>query len=126
MSWQLLGDEQAETLDLVCEAVVPGSRPVGPVAYLDAAVGGWPEPQRGAFLQAVDDLAPVRERGPGFLAEVQATPAFGLVRAMAIEAYYSDWAQPGYDGPTAWDEIDFNSPLARRLHKDFGFLGGAR
>ena len=33
-----------------------------------------------------------------------------MVRALAVEAYYSDFVAPGARGPGAWDEIDFNSP----------------
>ena len=32
---------------------------------------------------------------------------------------------PGADGPGAWAEIDFNSPLATRLDKDWSYLGVA-
>ena len=45
------------------------------------------------------------------------------MRALAIEAYYSDFVAPGREGPGAWQEIDFNSPLATRLDKDWSLLG---
>ena len=32
---------------------------------------------------------------------------------------------PGRDAPGAWADIDFNSPLARRLARDFSWLGVA-
>jgi hypothetical protein len=51
------------------------------------------------------------------------TPEFMLVRALAIEAFYSDFVAPGVDAKGAWAEIDFNSPLATRLAKDWSFLG---
>ena len=57
------------------------------------------------------------------MAEQAQTPEFGFVRALAIEAYYSDFVAPGKDGPGAWEEIDFNSPLATRLAKDWSWLG---
>jgi hypothetical protein len=50
-------------------------------------------------------------------------PEFAFVRALAIEAYYSDFVAPGREGPGAWEEIDFNTPLARRLDKDWSYLG---
>ena len=46
-----------------------------------------------------------------------------MVRALAVEAFYSDFVAPGAPGPGAWEEIDFNSPLATRLEKDWSYLG---
>ena len=51
------------------------------------------------------------------------TPAFLWVRALAIEAFYSDFVAPGVDATGAWEEIDFNTPLATRLAKDWSYLG---
>jgi hypothetical protein len=48
-----------------------------------------------------------------------------LIRALAIEAFYSDFVAPGRDVDGAWKEIDFNSPLATRLDKDWSYLGVA-
>ena len=45
------------------------------------------------------------------------------MRALAIEAYYSDFVAPGLDAPGAYADIDFNSPLARRIEKDWSFMG---
>jgi len=117
-----LNEEQARVLDAVCEAVVPGSRPVAPVVYIDSVAAEMPPPQREALLGAISSLEPVLSAGEVYLDEAQFTPAFQWVRALALEAYYSDFRPPGYAGPTAWDEIDFNSPLARRLDKDWSFL----
>jgi hypothetical protein len=46
-----------------------------------------------------------------------------LVRALACEAFYSDFVAPGAPGPGAWVEIDFAPPLAARLQKDWSYLG---
>jgi hypothetical protein len=81
-----------------------------------------PEVQAGA-LAAIDALAPAVSEGPDALAEHVQTPEFGFVRALAIEAYYSDFVAPGKEGPGAWAEIDFNSPMATRLAKDWSYLG---
>ena len=51
------------------------------------------------------------------------TPDFFWVRALAIEAFYSDFVAPGVDATGAWEEIDFNTPLATRLAKDWSYLG---
>jgi hypothetical protein len=71
----------------------------------------------------VDALAPAAAEGAAALAEHERTPEFAFVRALAIEAYYSDFVAPGREGPGAWEEIDFNTPLARRLDKDWSYLG---
>ena len=54
---------------------------------------------------------------------VALTPAFQLIRALAIEAFYSDFVAPGAQGPSAYEEIDFHSPLAMRIKKDWSYLG---
>ena len=51
------------------------------------------------------------------------TPDFFWVRALAIEAFYSDFVAPGVEATGAWEEIDFNTPLATRLAKDWSYLG---
>ena len=78
---------------------------------------------RDGALASIDALAPAAAQGADALAEKAQTPEFGFVRALAIEAYYSDFVAPGRDGPGAWAEIDFNSPLATRLAKDWSWLG---
>ena len=45
------------------------------------------------------------------------------MRALAIEAFYSDFVAPGVDAEGACAEIDFNTPLATRLAKDWSYLG---
>ena len=82
-----------------------------------------PPELRGGALASIDALAPAAARGAEALAEQERTPEFGLVRALAIEAFYSDFVAPGEEGPGAWAEIDFNSPLATRLKKDWSWMG---
>ena len=64
-----------------------------------------------------------RPPAPKRLGEHAASPEFQLVRALACEAYYSDFVAAGAPGPGAWQEIDFASPLATRLNKDWSYLG---
>ena len=59
----------------------------------------------------------------GDVAASVGTPDFFWVRALAIEAFYSDFVAPGVEATGAWEEIDFNSPLATRLAKDWSYLG---
>jgi hypothetical protein len=118
-----LDASRADAMEALCELIVPGSGRVGPVVYVDALLTEMPPPVRDGALAAIDALAPAAEQGADALAEHVFTPEFGLVRALAIEAYYSDFVAPGKDGPGAWTEIDFNSPLATRLNKDWSYLG---
>jgi hypothetical protein len=118
-----LDAKRAQAVEALCELIVPGSSRVGPVVYVDALIAGMPPGVREGALASIDALAPAAARGAEALAEHERTPEFGFVRALAIEAYYSDFVAPGKDGPGAWTEIDFNSPLATRLQKDWSWLG---
>jgi hypothetical protein len=118
-----LDERRAAAVETLCELIVPGSSGVGPVVYVDALIAGMsPEVREGA-LASIDALAPAAEHGADALAEHERTPEFGFVRALAIEAYYSDFVAPGMEGPGAWTAIDFNTPLATRLDKDWSYLG---
>ncbi|MGH3135511.1 MAG: hypothetical protein ACRDPV_03320 [Gaiellaceae bacterium] len=123
MALGILDAQRAEAVERLCELIVPGSSRVGPVVYVDALLSGMPAPVREGALAAIDTLAPAAAQGADALAGHEQTPEFGFVRALAIEAYYSDFVAPGQDGPGAWAEIDFNSPLATRLRKDWSWLG---
>ena len=123
MALRTLDPSRADTVGALCELIVPGSGRVGPVVYVDALLTEMPSPVREGALAAIDALASAAEQGAEALTEHVFTPEFGLVRALAIEAYYSDFVAPGKEGPGAWHEIDFNSPLATRLSKDWSYLG---
>ena len=122
-AFRSLDDQRAAAVEALCELIVPGSGRVGPVVYVDALIAGMPPTVRDGALASIDALAPAAAQGADALAEKAKTPEFGFVRALAIEAYYSDFVAPGRDGPGAWTEIDFNSPLATRLAKDWSWLG---
>jgi hypothetical protein len=123
MALRTLDASRAQAMEALCELIVPGSSRVGPVVYVDAVLTEMPPPVREGALAAIDALAPAAEQGADALAEHVFTPEFGMIRALAIEAFYSDFVAPGKDGPGAWREIDFNSPLATRLNKDWSYLG---
>jgi len=118
-----LDAHRAETVEALCELIVPGSGRVGPVVYVDAVITAMPPEVQAGALAAVDALGPAAAGGADALAEHERTPEFAMVRALAIEAYYSDFVAPDREGPGAWVEIDFNSPLAMRLKKDWSYLG---
>jgi hypothetical protein len=117
-----LDARRADAVEALCELLVPGSSRVGSVEYVDAVLTSMPPPVRDGALAAIDTLAPAAAQGADVLAEQERTPEFAFVRALAIEAYYSDFVAPGKEGPGAWAEIDFNSPLATRLDKDWSYL----
>lgn len=118
-----LDPDRAAVLDKLCEAIVPGSGRVKPTVYIDAVVSNMPEGAREAVNQSIDALAEAAPHGAQALTPLAATPAFQLIRALAIEAFYSDFVAPDGTGPSAYEEIDFHSPLAMRINKDWSYLG---
>jgi hypothetical protein len=113
----VLDIETARTVEAVCDAIVPGSARVRPAVYIDALLARMEDAPRAAVLAAFESIA------SGEISELVGTPAFLQVRALAIEAFYSDFVAPGVDATGAWAEIDFNTPLATRLAKDWSYLG---
>jgi hypothetical protein len=113
---QVLDAETAHMVEGVCDNIVPGSARVRPAVYVDALLARMEAGPRAAALAAFASLA-------GGLEERAGTPEFFQVRALAIEAFYSDFVAPGVDATGAWAEIDFNTPLATRLAKDWSYLG---
>jgi hypothetical protein len=122
---QILDETRAASVRAVCELIVPGCARIGAEVYVDALLARMPDAARDDALSAFDALAGPAEHGRDALAEHALSPAFQLVRALACEAFYSDFIAPGAAGPGAWQEIDFSSPLATRLNKDWSYLGVA-
>jgi hypothetical protein len=119
----VLDERRAALVRSLCELIVPGSARVGPEVYVEALLAHMPDDQREATLAAFDALEQPAAGGAEALAEHSFTPGFLLVRALACEAFYSDFVAPGAPGPGAWEEIDFKPPLAARLDKDWSYLG---
>jgi hypothetical protein len=120
---RILDADRAASVRTVCELIVPGCARVGAEVYVDALLARMPAGDRNDALAAIDKLAGPAGQGRDALAEHALSPAFALVRALACEAFYSDFVAPGAPGPGAWQEIDFSSPLAVRLNKDWSYLG---
>jgi hypothetical protein len=118
-----LDEHRAAVLERLCETIVPGSARVGSVVYIDAIMADMPAPQRDALIHAIDLLREAAPHGREGLEPYASTPDFQFIRALAIEAYYSDFLAPGASGPSAYEEIDFHSPLAMRIKKDWSYLG---
>jgi hypothetical protein len=120
---QVLDEQMAEVVSSLCELIVPGCARVGAEVYIDALLAGMPADAREGALGAFTALRDASAGGASALAERQLTPEFQLVRALACEAFYSDFVAPGAAGPGGWEEIDFAPPLASRLNKDWSYLG---
>ena len=118
-----LDHDRAAVLESLCETIVPGSTRVKPVVYIDALMSAMSGPEREAVNQSIDTLADAAPNGAEALRAHAFTPAFLQIRALAIEAYYSDFKAPHAPGPSAYHEIDFHSPLAMRIAKDWSYLG---
>jgi hypothetical protein len=121
--WLTLDERRASTLEALCEAIVPGSSRVRPVVYIDAQLTVMDEGGRAAAIAAIDSLTDVADGGAEALGDRAQSPEFMTVRALAIEAFYSDFVAPGADGPGAWEEIDFKFPLASQIEHDWSYLG---
>lgn len=119
----VLDQRGAERVRLVCELIVPGCERIGAEIYIDALLARMPTEQRTAALAAFEALEQPAGRGAESLAEHSLTQEFQFVRALACEAFYSDFVAPGAPGPGAWLEIDFAPPLSARLDKDWSYLG---
>jgi hypothetical protein len=123
MMAQVLDEQQLTLVRSLCELVVPGSERVGAEVYVDAILARMPEGDRAGMIACFTALADCVNGGEEALRERQFTPEFGAVRAMACEAFYSDFVAPGLNAPGAYEEIDFRFPLADRVKKDWSYLG---
>jgi hypothetical protein len=120
---QILDATRAVQVRSLCELIVPGCERVGAEVYVDALLARMTPAARDDALAAFDTLAAAAEHDGSALATHVLTPAFQLVRALACEAFYSDFVAPGAAGPGAWQEIDFAPPVATRFVKDWSYLG---
>ncbi len=120
----MLSEDRAAVLRSLCELIVPGSARIWPEVYIDALLARMDEDGRAGTLAAIDTLGPAAGSAQ-VLGEHAYTPQFMLLRALACEAFYSDFVAPGAPGPGAWAEIEFAPPLAARLDKDWSYLLGA-
>jgi hypothetical protein len=123
MPMLVLDERGSDLVRSVCEMIVPGCARVGAEVYVDALLARMPDDARAGALAAFDALAPAAAMHEQALGELSLTPEFQLVRALACEAFYSDFVAPGAEGPGAWQEIGFQPPLAARLDKDWSYLG---
>lgn len=115
----LFGAGQAGVLTDLCERIVPGSS-AGAVEYIERAASGMTPAEEDRVHAAIGLL---NASGSAGLGRMLGTSAFALVRRLAIEAFYGDFTPAGHQGPTPHETIGFTPPAARRLRKDWTFLG---
>ncbi|MFZ1995725.1 MAG: hypothetical protein WAU75_16560 [Solirubrobacteraceae bacterium] len=120
---QVLDDRQATLVRALCERVVPGCERVGAEVYIDALLARMPDDARVGVIACFEALSDCIDGDEEALRERQFTAEFGAVRALACEAFYSDFVAPGVDAAGAYAEIDFRFPLADRINKDWSYLG---
>jgi hypothetical protein len=120
---QVLDDGQAGLVRSLCELMVPGCERVGAEVYIDALLARMPDGDRAGLIACFQALADCVDGGEEALRERQFTPEFGAGRALACEAFYSDFVAPGTEAGGAYEEIDFRFPLADRVKKDWSYLG---
>ena len=118
-SLRTLDASRAEAMEALCELIVPGSTRVGPVVYVDALLTNMPPPLRDEALAAIDKLAPAAAEGSDALAEHVFTAEFAMVRALAVEAFYSDFVAPG----GTWMGRGRRSTSTRRLRRGWRRTG---
>lgn len=118
-----LDTAQADALECLCDVIVPGSARVGPAVYIDAQLAAMPPALREGVIASIESLGELARGGADALRGQALTPAFLQLRALAVEAFYSDFVTPGLDATGAWEEIDFHPPAAAALHKDWSYLG---
>ncbi len=82
-----------------------------------------PPEHRDAVIASIERLGELARGGTEAIAPHAHSPEFLHLRALAAEAFYSDFVAPGLDATGAWDEIDFHPPAAATLHKDWSYLG---
>ena len=100
----------------------PGLELVGPAVYVDALIAGHAAPVRDGALASIDALRRPPSRAPRRLPRRRRRPS--SVRPGARDRGVLLRLRRAREGRAgAWTEIDFNSPLATRLAKDWSWLG---
>lgn len=143
-----LKKDQYELIADIAEAIVPsgpdplkepGARQVGAVNYADSVLLAS-EPDEVKMIE--DLLEHIRSEAEKLgksdfrsLSEQQkitllnslhdrseTKSAYIFLRALCVEGFYSDYSDPGYEGVTAWNLLEFGGPRISDLEKDWSFL----
>lgn len=116
----MLGEQESAVLARFCELVVPGSTVIDPVSYVEHVLVGASMTEDDRIHAAIGLVGQHLEA----LTRIVDTAGFQLLRKLAVEAFYGDYAPPGHVGPTGHEVIGYAPPPTRWLNKDWTFLGG--
>lgn len=112
-------EAEFEIVARAIEAVVPGTSEVGPAVYVDQIATAMTVEQVAGIVDAAQEVCDALSRGDSPLS----VASFGLIRALAIEGYYSDFAVPGAEHRSAWHAIGFDqAPMAKMAKQDWTHL----
>lgn len=123
---------ERQTLEHIMDLMIPGTdldpgaKQVGSIDYADRFMASLSEQDQKDFkmllklmsvpMRLLPESLQVRllkrlEKGAGPLA-VKAVMAqmFFALKAAAMTCYYSNYARPGYEGPTPWEQVGFFVP----------------
>ena len=124
MALQSLTEEQARGARALLRGGRAGQRPRRPGDLHRRAARAHAGRRRASTSsQSIDELGELARGGAEALAPHAHSPGFLGLRALACEAFYSDFVAPGRDATGAWDEIDFHPRAAAFLQKDWSYLG---
>jgi choline dehydrogenase-like flavoprotein len=115
----MLGGQESATLARFCELVVPGSAAIDPVSYVERVLAGLSPVEEDRVHAALGLVARYLDAPE----KIVDTEGFQLLRTLAVEAFYGDYAPPGHQGPTGHEVIGYAPPQTRWLKKDWTFLG---
>jgi hypothetical protein len=148
VAYYFLSKEEALFFQILCETVVPegtdaksdpGAVTVGGVSYIDSFLVSLPKPAREYLRNAVRALdeecqkkfsrkfvdLQVSERDEilrEFYLDSKTRERMFDLRSLALEAFYSDYHDPSYDGITAWQYVEFGGKRISDIKKDWTFL----
>jgi hypothetical protein len=143
-----LSEEETRFFEALCETIVPadsnpkegpGALTVGAISYIDSTLFEFPKETQQYFRRALgllnekcrqdfsksfadlDHLDKNLVLRDFFLEPTTREMAFDL-RSIVLEAFYSDYHDPSYEGITAWDYAGFAGKRITGLKKDWSFL----
>ena len=141
-----LSAEDYETLKLIADIIIPGNGPdepgasaVGTVNFIDSEFGNMSENEREELRKAIalfhdypkksfgKELSDLNKDEISALFKKMHTDtasrlSFLLVRSLCIMGFYSDYADPWYDGIGVWAWMDYGGKGISGLNKDWSFL----
>lgn len=143
-----LSKEEARFFEILCETIVPegsdakadpGAVTVGGLSYIDSFLVSSPTPIQHYFRSAIEALDEECEKKfskkfvelntsqrneilKDFYLDPKTRERMFDLRSLVLEAFYSDFHDPSYDGMTAWQYVEFGGKRISSIKKDWTFL----